>query len=623
MSFEAACGVALLRAIFVALVAWGFARMGGAVIQTARGWRSTALWGLLWLPFVMPGMFVGYAYNGWTLFLSAADFWRISPWIHVDFIRTHLTTQYWIWNEALLFLLLVARVVPVGVAVACFGPGPTLSPAAAYAWRLTLAREPSWFRRAFGEFRLWIRVNGQAAAPALGVMFLLAFQEFELVARLARPSWTVWLIDAQATGVSLERSAILAIVPALLQLLILVPAALAMRTGIRHSAHSPIPVKLSVSRRLGFGLFLVGALGIVCVAPSVLVGADFAIGVKSLWNQPATRMNLAREITVGLLVSGLATAAVIGVVRWSSRRSANARESIGSATCISEEPPNGRAKLLLSRQCGFVSQYACKGQPSTDGKEKPSLSQPSSGTLEFPSDPDASGESRGLPDGRHNELRESSGGSAGASPSRDVGPADRSSCDVLRGMGRCEGSPTRQYGIKRFAWFLSMIPGLAGALLLSLWLLVAFRFLGFGLATRTVIPWLLAQALLLLPRAGCLAILVRESIDPSACHAARLLTQGTDASRRAAGRNLIWRMAGVKQFAAVWLLWYSAYLDLATGQLLAPPGISSAPVTLYIQMHYGRNAVLSAMTIVTVLVPVLLASGFLLIRPFLARWGSR
>ncbi|MCY2968943.1 MAG: hypothetical protein NT069_35845, partial [Planctomycetota bacterium] len=411
MSFEAACGVALLRAIFVALVAWGIARICRAVVQSARGWRRTALWGLLWLPFVMPGMFVGYAYNGWTLFLSAADFWQVSPWIHVEFIRTHLTTQYWIWNEALLFLLLTARVVPVGVAVACFGPGPALSPAAAYAWRLTLAREPSRLRRAFGDFCLWIRVNWQAAAPALGLMFLLAFQEFELVARLARPSWTVWLIDAQATGVSLERSALLAIFPALVQLLILVPAALALRTGIRHSAHDTNPVKLSIAQRLGFGLFLSGAVGIVCVAPAVLVGSDFWVGVNSLWNQPAPRQNLAREITVGLLVSGLATASAIGVVRLSSRRSANARsllgvgthrkgeggrdgggregeapaESLWSATCGNEEPPDGRAKLLLSRQCGFVDQNAYTGQPSTGGAEKSLLSQRRPGTEESPS----------------------------------------------------------------------------------------------------------------------------------------------------------------------------------------------------------------------------------------------
>ena len=60
------------------------------------------------------------------------------------------------------------------------------------------------------------------------------------------------------------------------------------------------------------------------------------------------------------------------------------------------------------------------------------------------------------------------------------------------------------------------------------------------------------------------------------------------------------------EFWSVALLSYWVYFDLTLAYLLAPVTIVSAPVMLYNQMHFGKNAVLSALVFLTVLVPVLI-----------------
>jgi hypothetical protein len=64
----------------------------------------------------------------------------------------------------------------------------------------------------------------------------------------------------------------------------------------------------------------------------------------------------------------------------------------------------------------------------------------------------------------------------------------------------------------------------------------------------------------------------------------------------------------------------TAYFDLPTGQILAPAGLASAPVTLYTQMHYGRNALLTAMTLLAVAIPWTLAILALIVLPRLPIW---
>ncbi len=70
-------------------------------------------------------------------------------------------------------------------------------------------------RRAARELGSWIAGPGRVAIGAFVVVFLLAFQEFEIASLMgittgdahSPVSWTVWLFDQHAGGLPLERVA--------------------------------------------------------------------------------------------------------------------------------------------------------------------------------------------------------------------------------------------------------------------------------------------------------------------------------------------------------------------------------------------------------------------------------
>lgn len=77
------------------------------------------------------------------------------------------------------------------------------------------------------------------------------------------------------------------------------------------------------------------------------------------------------------------------------------------------------------------------------------------------------------------------------------------------------------------------------------------------------------------------------------------------------------------RYWSVALLSFWGYLELTVAYLLGPVTIVSVPVLLYNQMHFGKNAVLSAMTCLAVAVPALSFLGIAALRPLLYRWFRR
>src|SRR5579872_3009328 len=124
-------------------------------------------------------------------------------------------------------------------------------------------------------------------------------------------------------------------------------------------------------------------------------------------------------------------------------------------------------------------------------------------------------------------------------------------------------------------------------------------------------------------RAIVLRLLLWSSDQTAGVHVAWLLGRSPDSAIRRAARELIWHAQLRREFWSLALLTYWAYLDLTVAYLLAPATIVSAPVLLYNQMHLGKNAVLSAMTLLAVLVPALLFVLASAARPFLFRWFRR
>ena len=104
---------------------------------------------------------------------------------------------------------------------------------------------------------------------------------------------------------------------------------------------------------------------------------------------------------------------------------------------------------------------------------------------------------------------------------------------------------------------------------------------------------------------------------------ALLFGQAGDSARVRAADELRWRMGGATRFLILAVLTYWGYLELTVAYLLGPTTIVSVPVLLYNQMHFGKNAVLSAMTFLAVVVPVAFFIATAALRPVIRRFFWR
>ena len=153
------------------------------------------------------------------------------------------------------------------------------------------------------------------------------------------------------------------------------------------------------------------------------------------------------------------------------------------------------------------------------------------------------------------------------------------------------------------------LPGLLGALLLSLALLAAFQFPLLHPAYDTPLPLVLALTLLLLPFALPLRWLLDATRRDPALHLARM-------SNSAA---LLWQLDTRRRWLAAFLLFCWAYFDFTAGSILAPVGLTPVFVRLHNLAHYGQTAVLSAMFLAAFAAPV----AVLLLTAPAARWYAR
>jgi hypothetical protein len=178
---------------------------------------------------------------------------------------------------------------------------------------------------------------------------------------------------------------------------------------------------------------------------------------------------------------------------------------------------------------------------------------------------------------------------------------------------------------RRCAWacgaaLVCSLPGLFGSLVLSLALIRLLQQPYLNTFYKTPLAFAAGLALVLFPRALALHFLLWSSRRREGTHLAKLLGQSHEVARRSAAGELLWQLQRRAEFWGVALLTYWAYLDLTTAYLLAPVTMVSAPVMLYNQMHFGKNATLSALVLITVLVPVLMFLLASASRRILFRW---
>jgi iron(III) transport system permease protein len=202
------------------------------------------------------------------------------------------------------------------------------------------------------------------------------------------------------------------------------------------------------------------------------------------------------------------------------------------------------------------------------------------------------------------------------------GAASGTIAALVAGGLRRLSSPGGASSLRRTAAATSIavaLPGLLGSLVVSLVVLWLFQRPVLWTVYDSPAPAVVALVLFLLPRALLLQLLFATATSGQGLHTADLLAAGSDAAQRRAAGDLRWDLRVRPQFLAAGILCLWGYLELTPVAILAPPGITSAPVRLYNLMHYGRSYVVSAMTLVAMAVPPLLLLVLALVRKPLLR----
>ncbi len=292
MSLASACLWTLARTLVICLVAWPVcAAVERWLKGLSDGWRSVALIGLL-APFCFPELLVGYAFRDLALFHPR-------------------------WAEWLCSCLLFVRVVPVGAVALLMAPPPECAAAAIHCRRMLsrgVSRDGQWLELA----RCYWHGPVSRALPALGLMGVVAFQEFELAALLMTTSWTDWFVAAERVG--LERGEMLrqTVWPLLMQLPVLFGLIVWMRRdAARRRGDSPDETDLAPRRLPSHTVpwfapaYMVLALIAGCVVPLCLIGWRTVDSPGLFARQRNQQLGLLREMAISLTVAVCA-----GLMAW-------------------------------------------------------------------------------------------------------------------------------------------------------------------------------------------------------------------------------------------------------------------------------------------------------------------
>ncbi|MEK0447743.1 MAG: hypothetical protein RL088_11 [Verrucomicrobiota bacterium] len=153
---------------------------------------------------------------------------------------------------------------------------------------------------------------------------------------------------------------------------------------------------------------------------------------------------------------------------------------------------------------------------------------------------------------------------------------------------------------------LLAVPGLLGALVLSLVVLAVFNASPFQILRASPIPVLSAMVLGLMPAALFVRYIIRLNAATEAAFAAESMGE----------RSINWVLRSRPALLGGVLLFVQAYGDFTANSLLAPPALTSAFSRIFNLMHYGRTEILSALLVVTLIVPVVAVSVLLFIARF-------
>lgn len=183
MSIGAQTAAAAGRALIIAALAIAISGGLSPWLAGRSGRERMLAWALSLAPFFTPSLLISYAFAKFALALV------VSPWSH----------------EALYIGVLALKMMPVAVILRQHLPSP-LSPEARQIYRM---HRQAWWERV--KFRL--RGEGDGPWVTGGLVFLLAFADFELASLWRIPTWTIAIFDAQIGGLALAETLRLAAWP--------------------------------------------------------------------------------------------------------------------------------------------------------------------------------------------------------------------------------------------------------------------------------------------------------------------------------------------------------------------------------------------------------------------------
>lgn len=283
MSLAVTCWWTMVRTVVLCLLAWPLCHIVERFLRNLTDARQS--WGLACLlaPACFPELLVGYSYRDLAL-------------AHPD------------WAEILCSALLFARIVPVGTIALLAAPRSDPDAAGIYCQKLLVDGLPPWSVQRIELLRCYWYGPVRRAVPALLLMSLVAFQEFEMAALLQTISWTDWFMSAQRLG--LERTEMMWQVswPLLWQLPLLIGVLhwLQSSRGDRAASTSDLVDESSASRRRWYwvGLFAIAALLTVgCLIPLMLIGWRTLDGFGLLLRQRNQQAGLLREMVISSAVA--------------------------------------------------------------------------------------------------------------------------------------------------------------------------------------------------------------------------------------------------------------------------------------------------------------------------------
>lgn len=161
-------------------------------------------------------------------------------------------------------------------------------------------------------------------------------------------------------------------------------------------------------------------------------------------------------------------------------------------------------------------------------------------------------------------------------------------------------------GAARVCFSAVLLPGLAGALAVSLLFFVLIQQGPLIGLRSTPVPAVVGLTVFLLPRAVLMLVLFQAQRRSTATGSAELLSQSRQTSQAASGFRLLWQLEDRAFFWTFSAVFFWGFFNLTAASLLMPLAIVPLPAQLYNLMHYGRTMSLSTQALLSIVVPVTL-----------------